>query len=103
MPFSLWDMRPQPCFQLKLLCSQFGGLFGALFLVFLFKAVDATSGVDQLLFAGEERVAARTDFDADVAFVGGACFERVLTRTNNVHLIVGGVDSSFHLFTFREI
>jgi len=36
------------------------------------EALDAAGGIDQLLLAGEERVALRADFDDDVALVGGA-------------------------------
>ena len=36
------------------------------------EALDAACGVDQLLLAGEERVAGGADFDDDVALVGGA-------------------------------
>jgi hypothetical protein len=36
------------------------------------EALDATCGVDQLLLAGEKRVAGGADFEDDVAFVRGA-------------------------------
>ena len=36
------------------------------------EALDAACGVDQLLLAGEERVAGGADFEDDVALVGGA-------------------------------
>jgi hypothetical protein len=39
--------------------------------VFLLETLDAASGVDQLLFAGEKRMAVRADFDAQhVTFDG---------------------------------
>ena len=41
------------------------------------EALDAAGGVDQLLLAGEERVAGGADFDDDVALVGGARLEVV--------------------------
>ena len=39
------------------------------------EALDAAGGVDQLLLAGEERVAGGADFDDDVALVRGAGLE----------------------------
>ena len=44
----------------------------------------------------------RTNFNANVAFVRGTGFERVLTRANYVHVIIGGMYSSFHIITIRE-
>ena len=35
--------------------------------VTLIEAIDASRGIDQLLFAGEERVAGRANFDVQVA------------------------------------
>jgi hypothetical protein len=74
------------------------GLFGALPGVFLFETIDAAGRIHKLLFAREERVAARADFDADVAFVGGSSFERVSARADHIHLVIGRVNSSFHDF-----
>lgn len=48
-----------------------GGAFGGRFLaVTLVKAIDASCGIDQLLFSCKERVASRTDFDMQVTFAG---------------------------------
>ena len=80
---------------------EFRGLLGAGLLVFALKAIYAASRIDQFLFACKERVAARANFNADVAFMGGTRLEGVLTRTDNVDLVVGGMDSSFHFVTFR--
>ena len=45
--------------------------FGSGFLaIALVEAIDASCGIDQLLFAGEERVASGADFDVQVAFFG---------------------------------
>ena len=43
--------------------------------VTLVEAIDASSGIDELLFTCEERVASRTNFDVQVAFLGGASLE----------------------------
>ena len=80
-------------------CSEPVGLLGALTGVLLLETVDASGGIDELLFACEEGVAARADFDADVAFVGGASFERVSARADHVHLVVCRVNSSFHFIS----
>src|SRR3569833_2705593 len=56
-----------------LLCGQRGFFSSsALLLIFLHELVNAASRIDQLLLAGEEGMAARADFDADVALIGGA-------------------------------
>ncbi len=48
-------------------------------LVTLLEAVDATSGVDELLLTGEERVALRADFDRKVVLHRGAGFKFAAT------------------------
>ena len=53
-----------------LLCGEAVGFFSTLPGVFLLEAIHASGGIDQLLFTGEERMAARADFNSDVAFVG---------------------------------
>jgi hypothetical protein len=48
-----------------------GGRFrGGLFAIALVEAIDASCGINQLLFAGEKRVASGTNFDVQVAFFG---------------------------------
>ena len=50
-----------------MLCG--GSVFGCWFLaVTLVKAIDTSCGIDQLLFAGKEWVASRTDFYVQVIF-----------------------------------
>jgi hypothetical protein len=58
------------------------------------EAIDAPSGVDQLLFPGKERVASRADFDVEVTFAG---LERFAARAGNGYINVFGVNSWFHL------
>ena len=78
-----------------MLCS--GSCFGSRFLtVTLIKAIDASCGVDQLLFAGKERVAGRTDFDVQVTFAGRASLERLAARAGNGYFVVFGMNSWFH-------
>ena len=48
-------------------CCRFGSGFLAIALV---EAIDASSGIDQLLLSGEERMASRANFDVQIAFLG---------------------------------
>ena len=75
-------------------CCRFGSGFLSIALV---EAIDASRGIDQLLFAGEERVACRTDFDVQIAFLGRASFERLATSATNGNFDVFWVNSWFHL------
>jgi hypothetical protein len=75
-------------------CCAFGGGFLAIALV---EAIDASCGIDQLLLAGKERVASRTDFDVQVTFLGGASLESLAARAGDVNLNVFWVNSWFHL------
>jgi hypothetical protein len=84
---------------LLLFGGETGGLLGTLSLVLSLEFIDASGGIDQLLLTGEKRVAAGANFDADVVFIGGSCTERMSARADYVHLIVCGVDSSFHGLT----
>ena len=78
-----------------MLCS--GSIFGCRFLaVTLIEAIDASGGIDQLLFAGKERVASRTDFYVQVTFAGGAGFEDLAARAGNGYFVVFGMNSWFH-------
>jgi hypothetical protein len=46
-----------------------GCVFGGWFLaVALVEAIDASCGIDQLLFTGKERMASGTDFNVQVTF-----------------------------------
>jgi hypothetical protein len=65
--------------------------------VLLVKTLDAPGGVDELLFAGEKRVAARADFDAQhVALNGRARLESISAGTVDGDGMVVGVDTGFH-------
>ena len=69
---------------------------GGFLAVALVEAIDASSGIDELLFTREERVASRTDFDVQVTFFGGASFESFAARTTDGYFNVFGVNSWFH-------
>ena len=69
---------------------------GGFFAVTLVEAIDASCGIDELLFTREERVASRTDFDVQVTFLGGASFKCFAARAGDVYFNVFGVNSRFH-------
>ncbi len=69
---------------------------GGFLAVTLVEAIDASCGIDELLFTGEEGVASRTDFDVQVTFLRGASFECFATRAGDVYFYVFGVNSRFH-------
>src|ERR1035441_2946038 len=74
-------------------------LGGARFLIFPLELVDAAGGVHQLLLAGEERVAGRTDFHADIAFVRRARFEGMAAGADYIQFVVSRVNSGLHFVT----
>ena len=69
---------------------------GGFFAVALVEAIDASCGIDELLFTSEERVASRTDFDVQVTFLGGAGLECLAARAGDGYFDVFGVNSWFH-------
>ena len=71
----------------------FGGRFLAIALV---EAIDASCGIDQLLLAGKERVASRTNFNVQVTFLSGASLERLAARAGDGNINVFWVNSWFH-------
>ena len=75
-------------------CCRIGSGFLSIALV---EAIDASSGIDQLLFAGEERMAGRTDFDVQIAFLGRASFEGLAASAGYGNFDVFWVNSWFHL------
>ena len=77
----------------------FGGWFLAIALV---EAIDASRGIDQLLFTGEERVASRANFDVQVALLGRAGLECLAASAGNSYIDVFWVNSWFHLVTFSS-
>jgi hypothetical protein len=73
------------------------GFRGVAFRVLAAEALDPAGGVQQLLLAGEEGVAGRTDFDVQVAFVGGASGEIVAAGANHSDFVICGMDSCLHV------
>jgi hypothetical protein len=71
----------------------FGGRFLAIALV---EAIDASRRIDQLLFASEERVTSRADFDVKIALFRGAGLERLAASAGNIYFDVFWVNSWFH-------
>jgi len=61
--------------------------------------VDLSCGVEHFLFAGIERMASRTDFNAQITASGGASLERVAAAASDINLIVGGMDFWLHGFS----
>src|ERR1022692_4790300 len=79
----------------RLLCL----LGGARFLVLPLELVDAAGGVHQLLLTGEERVAGRADFHADIAFMRRARLEGMAAGADHIQFVVSGVNSDLHFIT----
>ena len=73
-----------------------GSLLGCLGLarlgVLAAETLDASRGIDKALLAGEERVAARADFNVDVALVGRPGFKVAAAGALNHHCSVIWVD-----------
>src|SRR5262245_64226791 len=74
------------------LYPQSGGSFLVLFGVFLLETLDAARRVNQLLFAGEERVAVRADFHVNV----------FLRRTSRPRMTAGANDPTFDIFRMNS-
>ena len=64
--------------------------------VLLAEFIDAAGGVDDLLLARVERVAARAHFDLQVMTQRGARLEDVAARAGHVDLFVVRVGGRFH-------
>jgi len=56
----------------------------------------ATGSVQQLLFAGKERMAIGADFYVDIALMGRASGETVSTRALHPDFVVCGMNSCLH-------
>src|ERR1700741_510872 len=75
--------------------SRSGGVLG-LHPVLPAEALDAARRVHQLLLAGEERMAVRTDFDVQRLLHGGARLDHVPADADDLGVEVGGVDALLH-------
>jgi len=79
---------------------QSGGSLLVLFRVFLIETLDTTSSVNQLLLAGEERMAVRADFNVNV-FLGRSRRPGMAAGANDVTFDVFWMNSFFHFhFSF---
>ncbi len=76
------------------------GFGGWLLAIALVESIYASGGVDQLLFAGEERVSSRANFDVQVALLGRAGLECIAASAGNSYIDVFWVNSWFHLVSF---
>jgi hypothetical protein len=63
--------------------------------VFLVETINTSTGVNQLLLAGVERVALGADFNLDVLF-GGAGLNDLAACASDGRLLVLGVDTFLH-------
>jgi hypothetical protein len=68
------------------------------FLIFFAESFDATGGIDQLLLAGEKRVAFGANLDADVCF-GRSDFQHVATGALNGGLMILRMNLAFHFIS----
>ena|SRR5215467_519885 len=81
-------------------CARPGGGFGVL----LCEPLNPSSGVDQLLLAGEVRMAIRADFDSQhIALNRGTRLERVSACTVDGHRVIVGMNTGFHKSPFRRV
>ena len=98
------DPRPKPvpyaCPLFPMLLFRSGLSAGASLFVLPAEAFDASCGVNQLLFAGEERVAIRADFQVDIALMGGSGGKRVPASAHYADFVVCGMDIGFHFSSF---
>jgi len=71
--------------------------FGRLDAVFLVEALDAACGINELLLAGKEGMAGRTDFNLDILYRRTG-LDDIAARTGNGGEFVFGMDTLFHVF-----
>ena len=71
-----------------------------LFAISLIESINASRGINQLLFAGKERVTRGTDFHVQIALLGRARLERLAASAGNIYFDVFCVNSWFHLRHF---
>ena len=69
--------------------------FALVEIVSLLEFVDASTGVNKLLFAREVRMALGANFNADVLLCGTR-LECVSACTHDGHVVIVGMDSFFH-------
>jgi hypothetical protein len=67
------------------------------------EALDASGGIDQLLLAGEKRVAIRADFEVNIALMGGSGGKRVPAGAHHADFVICGMNLLFHSKAFLWI
>jgi len=60
------------------------------------ESIDATRGVNQLLLAGEKRMASRTNFYVQIALLGRTCLKTFAARASYRDFAIFRMNSSFH-------
>src|SRR5580692_11877130 len=88
------SVRPQPR-TLVLRCLNLGGR-GRVLGVFATEALNPSGGIHKLLLAGEERMAGRANFYADVALMSGAGNKGIAARAMHSNFVVSGMNGCFH-------
>jgi len=79
--------------------SLFGsGRFGLFLGVAAVESVDAAGRINQLLLAGEERMAGRADFHVQVALFSRSSLKCFAARTGDGHFLISGMNFWFHYF-----
>lgn len=73
------------------------GIFRRFLAIAFVEAINASRGIDQLLFSSKERMARGTDFDVQVTFASRAGLECFAASAGDRDFNVFGVDSWFHL------
>lgn len=73
------------------------------FLVFPLEALHASGRIEQLLFPGEEGMAARADLNFhEIRLEGGACLERAAAGAMYRNFVIIRMDPGFHSYSFRS-
>ncbi len=72
--------------------------FGSAALVSLLESINTTRCINQLLLAGEEGVAIRTDFDVKIVLHRRFRLELITAGAHNGNRLVFGMNLRFHLF-----
>ena len=79
-----------------------GGCRLGLLAVALVEAVNTSGGVDELLLAGEERVAGRADFKVQLVLARRARLEGVAAGAGDCDLFVFGMNSLLHFYSSSD-